>query len=286
MLSVPEIDLPFVNSAEIPLVFGGASITVSDSLSILTKASGFMKDYDFTLNPYSGCSYGCSYCYAAFFAKSAEQRDSWGKWVAVKQKAVEVLVKKGAALNGKRIYMSSVTDPYQPIEQKLELTRRIVEVLAQHQARLVVQTRSPVVQRDEDLFSRFEHIQINMTVTTDDDAVRKAFEPQCPSIPARLDAITKLATAGLPVCITMTPLLPVRDPEAFAKRLVETGVRRFVVQPFHLSGNSRFVRGTRESAVEIVRDMGWTPARYQETVLAVRRHLPHLDEGQAGFSSI
>ncbi len=81
----------------------------------LTKAMGFMDAYDFTLNLYSGCSFGCTYCYAAFFSRDIEKRDSWGKWVSVKDNAVELLKKrKPGTLDGKLIYMRSVTDPYQP----------------------------------------------------------------------------------------------------------------------------------------------------------------------------
>ena len=106
-----------------------------------------MDEYDFTLNPYSGCSFGCTYCYAAFFSKTREQRDRWGYWVMVKENALELLERrKRGALDGKRIYMSTVTDPYQPIERQLDLTRGLLEVLAdRHSPKLVVQTRSPDV---------------------------------------------------------------------------------------------------------------------------------------------
>ena len=108
---------------------------------ILTRATGFMDAYDFTLNPYSGCSFGCTYCYAAFFSYSTEKRDSWGLWVDVKENAVERLRRRRGSLDGKLIYMSSVTDPYQPIERQIELTRGLLEMLARHRPKLVVQTR-------------------------------------------------------------------------------------------------------------------------------------------------
>ena len=94
-----------------------------------------MDVYDYTLNPYSGCSFGCTYCYAAFFSRDTEKRDNWGYWVNVKENAVELLQKRlkrtPDALDGKLIYMSSVTDPYQPVERELKLTRRILEVMAE-----------------------------------------------------------------------------------------------------------------------------------------------------------
>lgn len=148
---------------------------------------------------------------------------------------------------GKTIYLGSVTDPYQPIEKELSLTRSLLKELADfHQPRLVIQTRSPLLTRDIDLFKRFEHIQINMTVTTDNEEIRKVFEPYCPSNLMRLKAIKKVQEEGVQSCITMTPLLPVMQPEDFAIKLKETAVQKFIVQPFH-GEKGKFVAGTRRS---------------------------------------
>jgi toxin-antitoxin system PIN domain toxin len=125
-----------------PERIGDTEVSYRDAASILTRATGFMSDYDFTLNPYSGCGFGCSYCYAAFFSRDAQRSDSWGRWVEVKQNALEKLNRMRTSLTGKAIYMSSVTDPYQPIERRLLLVRGLLEALAEQQPRLVVQTRS------------------------------------------------------------------------------------------------------------------------------------------------
>ena len=199
-------------------------VTYPPARDILTKTSGFIKAYDFTLNPYSGCSFGCSYCYAAFFSRDQAQQDNWGLWVNAKQNAARLLGDlKPGELDGKRIYMSSVTDPYQPLGQRIQLTQQILEKLAdRHRPKLVVQTRSPLVTRDIRLFQEIEQrggrVQVNMTVTTDDEDVRKTFEPGCPSNPARLKAIQQIQKAGIQSCITMMPLLLVgiRTPSATA----------------------------------------------------------------------
>ena len=60
-----------------------------DCQSILTKATGFIGGFDYTLNPYSGCAFGCSYCYAAFFPRDPELRDNWGHWIKIKQNALD-----------------------------------------------------------------------------------------------------------------------------------------------------------------------------------------------------
>ncbi|MDX6721062.1 MAG: hypothetical protein QOJ63_3316 [Solirubrobacteraceae bacterium] len=146
-----------------------------------------------------------------------------------------------------------------------------------------MQTRSPLVTRDIDVLQRFEHVRVNMTVTTDSDAVRKAFEPMCLRNGVRLAAIARIAASGIDTSITMTPLLPVESPERFARDLVDTGARRFVVQGFH-ADRGRFTAGTREPALALIRDLGWTCDRYRATVDALRRHLPMLIERRAGFA--
>lgn len=282
----------------LPAKLGGTALSYRPAREILTRATGFMGDYDFTLNPYSGCSFGCSYCYAAFFSRDVQLRDSWGAWVSCKENAVQLMQRrKPGNLDGKRIYMSSVTDPYQPIERKLELTRGLLEVMAaRHSPKLVVQTRSPLVARDDDLFRRLQEnggrVQCNITITTDDEDVRRAFEPLCPSNKARLQAVQQLQSSGVDTCITMTPLLLVGEPLAFADQLVNTGVQKFIVQPFHF-GKGKFVANTRERAYETMckklgcgRDafLHEYMKRYQSTYEVLREKLPTLGEGKTGFA--
>ena len=237
---------------------GQASVAYKDVSSILTKASGFMKSYDYSLNPYSGCSFGCTYCYAAFFSRNKEKVDNWGYWVEAKENALRLLVKKRKRpMKGTKIYMSSVTDPYQPIEKELELTRSILkELLDYHEVRLVIQTRAGLVKRDIDLLKKFETLQVNMTITTDSEKIRKAFEPYCPSNKIRLDAIKEIHNAGIQSCITMTPLLPIEKPVQFATDLKETGIEKFIIQPFH-SNKGKFVRGTRAEALKLLEEYNW-----------------------------
>ncbi len=289
-----------------PTRLGRASIEYKPARAILTRATGFMDEYDFTLNPYSGCAFGCTYCYAAFFSRAsgsmtgAERRDSWGQWVQVKENAVNLLEGRRKRLDGTLIYMSSVTDPYQPIERKLKLTRGLLEILARrHRPRLVVQTRSPDVVRDADLFQEIEanggKVQVNLTVTTDDEDVRRAFEPSCPGNARRLDAARELVDEGIQSCITMTPLLLVRNAGEFAATLLATGVETFIIQPFHFQ-RGKFVAGTRNEALGIVAeklgcDRGQVMRHYQDHYKraehVIRRELERegrwLGKGKDGF---
>lgn len=274
---------PLVPEQIVPEQMGQAKINVLEKSQILTPASGFMGDYDFTLSPYSGCQFGCAYCYAAFFVSTKEKRETWGLWVDVKSNAVADLAKK-RVLFDKTIYMSPVTDPYQPIEAKIELTKRILETLADpdRQPRLVIQTRSPLVARDIDLFRQFKHLRVNMTVTTDSDEIRKRFEPACPSNDRRLEAIAEIKAAGLRTSITVTPMLPLENPEKFARRLASMKADVYVAQPFKAS-NGPFAASTRKMALELAEEYGWTASRYQNAFAVLKEHLPHLYEGREGF---
>ena len=264
---------------------GHSSIVYKNTASILTKPTGFMESYDYSLNPYSGCSFGCTYCYAAFFSRNKEKMDNWGYWVEVKENALAMLKKKRRKpIIDEIVYMSSVTDPYQPIERKIEITRQLLKEFAEyHNIRLVVQTRSALVTRDIDLFKRIGRVQINMTVTTDDEAVRKVFEPYCPSNKARLKAIKEIHDAGVQSCITMTPLLPVKNAEKFAIDLKDTGIENFIIQPFHKT-KGKFIAGTRESALEILDKYEWTDTRYKEVLKIFQTHIPNIGIGKQGFA--
>lgn len=294
----------FDSQTEQPTAYGAAfrmgrvEVSSKPAREILMSATGFMDAYDFTLNPYSGCAFGCTYCYAAFFSRSAEQRDTWGGWVEVKENAVDLIMRcKIGKLDGKCIYMSSVTDPYQPVERTVGLTRGVLQVLAdRHAPKLVVQTRSPDVVRDADLFQQIEdgggRVRVNMTVTTDDEDVRRTFEPFCPSNDQRLEAVAELRRAGIDVGVTMTPLLLVHDAEAFAERLVETGAEHFIAQPFHFA-RGKFVASTREGALALMAEkLGCEVAAFQSRYLDHYREvfevldaaLPELGEGKDGFA--
>ena len=202
--------------------FGTANVYGKPARSILNPASGYIRAYDFTLNPYRGCQYGCSYCYATAFSPNRAMRDDWGNWVIVKENAAELLVKELDRWYARHdrppsIYMSTVTDPYQPIECRERLTRSLLEVMLDRppaqQPTLVVQTRSPMVVRDLDLLHQFDRVRVNLSIPTGSDAVRRDFEPRSPSIKARLNTLAKIRytapfNSRLRLSATVTPFLP------------------------------------------------------------------------------
>ncbi|SEM92460.1 SPL family radical SAM protein [Lihuaxuella thermophila] len=181
--------------------------------TILTPATGYLTGYNYTLNPYTGCAFACSYCYVRRMPIALFRGQEWGTWVEMKQHATELLrrdLKKAKKKGPVTIFMSSSTDPYQPLEYKEQVTRALLEVMAVNQPDfLFVQTRSPLVTRDIDLFAELkDRIRISVTVETDLEEIRKTFTPFAPPIAARLQALKRLRAAGLPVQATLSPVLP------------------------------------------------------------------------------
>lgn len=245
-------------------VQGSIQVHDIEARSILTETAGFTSvevpgtGFHYSLNPYRGCAFNCSYCYAPAFVFDDVARRNWGRWVKVKANAVELLEKAGkrGKLRNKNVYMSTVTDPYQPIERKLELTRGCVSTLLQYPPRLLtVQTRSPLVVRDIDLFQQMTpgRIAVCMSITTDDEAVRRVFEPSCAPIKARLEAIRTIRQAGIPTQASIAPLLPC-NAERLAE-LLDPAVDWVVVSTFRDDGGSG--RKTRTWAAELYKEHGY-----------------------------
>ena len=272
-LSLFSMDEP---ADRVPERLGSAVIGIRDRAKVLHDVSAYWERFDFSLNPYVGCQFGCSYCYAAFFVPDEKQKQDWGHWVDVKVNGIREVLKR-RDLKGKRILMSSATDPYQPLERKVELTRGIVEALAapERQPVLRVQTRSPLVTRDIDLFRRFEDIRVNMSITTDRDAIRKRFEPSCASIEQRLNAIAEVKSAGIPISIFLAPLLPIEDPEGFARRIASIGPDHVYASPFNIT-DGHFKGSTRSPALDLAREYAWTRKKADDTIELLRSLLPGI----------
>ena len=276
-----------------------------EARSLLNKATGFMNAYDFTLNPYRGCQYGCSYCYAAAFSRDSQARQNWGNWVVIKVNAVNLLKQELARWQKKhdappRIYMSSVTDPYQPIEKQQQLTRQLLIAMLPYQPILVIQTRSPAIVRDLDVLQQFERLRINLSIPTGSEAVRKDFEPKSPSITSRLQTINKLRynlasnhRHQIRFSVTITPLLPtfLKDREKFFVRLI--GVDRIVLQEFHPARKNSLIASTRNQAIALKQKYIWWYGNEAENYRQFKQSLQEqitawsLDteilEGKAGF---
>ena len=184
---------------------------------ILTEAKGYL-DVGFThsLNPYSGCAFSCKYCYVREMPIQRFKDIPWGEWVDIKtnaaenyQKEVMKLRKKNQTVN---IFMSSATDPYQPIERKANITRGILEeMIVNPPDFLQIQTRSPLITRDIDLLVQLKEkckVLVSMTVETDREDIKRIFAPYAPGIKLRLSALKELHDAGIETQASISPALP------------------------------------------------------------------------------
>lgn len=191
-------------------------IRETEAKSILTRSR--IPGVDYCLNPYTGCLHACRYCYADFMKRFTGHGGSWGSFVDAKVNAPILLAKELRRRKRGNVMVSSVTDPYQPIEKKRRLTRRCLELLLPTRFPVQILTKSPLVLRDMDLFVRFDDIEVGVTITTDDDGMRRAFEPKAPPIHSRIEALKRLHAAGVRTYAFIGPTLPM-DPERLAEKI-------------------------------------------------------------------
>jgi len=184
--------------------------------SLLTKSR--IPGVDYCVNPYVGCSHGCRYCYATFMKRFTGHTEPWGSFVDVKINAPEILQKQLKRAKRGRVLISSVTDAYQPIESKYKLTRQCLEALLQCQFPVDILTKSPLVLRDTDLIKKFKDIAVGITITTNDEKMQKIFEPNAPSIMARIRTLKALHDKGINTYAFIGPVLPM-NPEALSEKI-------------------------------------------------------------------
>jgi DNA repair photolyase len=135
-------------------------------------------------------------------------REPWGEFLDVKVNAPLLLSKQLARFRGDQIFFSSVTDPYQPAEKTYEITRSCLGILAGSSISVSILTKSPLVLRDLDLLKKLGHVEVGFTITTDDDHIRRAFEPHAPQVKERIEALRKLHDSGIPTYAFVGPVLP------------------------------------------------------------------------------
>lgn len=157
------------------------------------------------INQYVGCQHSCLYCYAKYMSKwRPPEYGKWGSWVEVKTNAPELAREK--YIDG-WLYMSSVSDPYQPIERELKLTRKVLENLDKR-IKLSILTKSDLVIRDIDLFKKFKEIEIGLTINSFRGELKEIFEPFSPSNEERIKALEILRKNGIATYTFISPVIP------------------------------------------------------------------------------
>ncbi len=164
---------------------------------------------DYCLNCYTGCEHGCRYCYANFMRRYTEHREKWGEFVDVKVNAVEALTEEVKKKKRGKVFLSSVCDGWQPVEEKYKLTRKCVKILLDNGFSLTILTKSTLVERDFDLLkANPKNVELGLTLTTLDERLQSLIEPRASSPGRRLTTLKRAADSGIRVYAFLGPLLP------------------------------------------------------------------------------
>ena len=186
-----------------------------DTQTVLNRNHSEDLSFDLSVNPYRGCEHGCSYCYARIYHEYlgfSAGLDFESK-IVVKADAPRLLEAALAkpSYRPSMIAMSGVTDCYQPVERKLEITRRCLEVMARFRQPVGLVTKNALITRDLDHLAelaKFQAVCVLISVTTLDPKLARILEPRASSPRARLEAMRALAEAGVPVGPSAAPMIP------------------------------------------------------------------------------
>jgi len=202
-------------------VYGLASVEYGEVRCRTALSKSRLPDLDYALNPYVGCEHGCLYCYARATLRDEAKALRWGRFVLVKKGLVERLAREVLRKPKGVVGLSTVTDPYQPIEARLRLTRRCLEILVRKGFPVSIQTKSKLVLRDLDLIKAGK-VDVGMTITTMDDSLASMVEPRSSRPSERAEALRRLAEEGVETWVFLGPIIPrLNDSEESIRRVVE-----------------------------------------------------------------
>jgi DNA repair photolyase len=167
--------------------------------------------------------------------------EAWGDFVDIKINAPEILKKQLERAKRGTVWVSSVCDPYQPLEKKYRLTRQCLAELLKKQFPLNLQTKSALVVRDLDLLTGFEDAEVGFTITTDSEEIARLFEPKASSVEDRIKALGEIKSRGVKTFAFIGPILP-GNPKRLVQRLAGKVNRVYVDRMNYMSTISRFYR--------------------------------------------
>ena len=174
-------------------------ITVRD---YLTKSN--LPASDYVINPYVGCPHACKYCYASFMKRFTGHTEEWGSFLDIKKCDKTVSKKK---LEGKSLFLSSVTDCYNPYEKKYQITRSILEQLVDIDCEITISTKSNLILRDVDLLKKMPHLKVAISLNTLNESFRKDMDNGS-TVDERIETLRQLHKAGLHTVLFMSPIFP------------------------------------------------------------------------------
>jgi DNA repair photolyase len=199
----------------------------------ISKCGSARMPFQWMINPYRGCEFGCKYCYARYTHEFMELRDpvDFETRIFVKRFDASAFAAELRALpSGETIAIGTATDPYQPAERRFRVTRAMLEALARTSGfRVGLITKSDLIVRDADVFqeiARRHYLTLVITITTLDRELAGRMEPLAPRPDLRLAALRKLRAAGLRVAVNVAPILPlINDSDASLDAVVKASAR-------------------------------------------------------------
>ncbi len=184
-----------------------------ETKNVLTQSNLPVSDY--SVNPYVGCAHACKYCYASFMKRFTGHSEPWGAFVDVKHWPPILRPERYA---GKELFIGSVTDPYQPLEETCKRTRALLEQLQGNGCKISIATKSDLVLRDLDLIKTFPDARVSWSINTLDEDFRKEMD-EAVSIERRLAAMKAFHDAGVRTTCFISPIFPgITDPPAIIRR--------------------------------------------------------------------
>lgn len=168
----------------------------------LTKSN--LPASDYVINPYVGCSHGCKYCYASFMKRFTGHTEDWGTFIDVKRSDKKINLNK---ISKKSVFLSSVTDCYNQLEEKYKLTRHILEQLVNSDCYLSISTKSKLILRDIDLLKQIKNLSVSMSINTLDENFRNDMD-NASTIEERLNTLRELHDNGIHTVLFMSPIFP------------------------------------------------------------------------------
>jgi DNA repair photolyase len=255
--------------------------------SLLNRCTGTRMPFTWTINPYRGCEFACKYCYARYTHEFMEMRDGvdFEQKIYAKQHAADLLRQELRKVKpGEDIALGTATDPYQPIEKKLEITRAILQEISRHSGLEVgIVTKSAMVTRDIDVLREVatnNRISVSFTVTTVDAELARILEPRAPRPDLRLESLKKLREAGIRAGVICAPVLPgitdgPKQLEAVVKAAAEAKATHIYANPLFLKPCSAavFMPFLKEHFPDLVReyerrfnDKAFLPAAYRRRI--------------------
>lgn len=246
--------------------------TYTDTKQTMNRVRAKSMPFAWSINPYRGCAHGCSFCYARAFHPylGLGANDDFQNRILIKRNAAEALeaqlraaVRKyggrsAAIRNIGEIAVGTATDPYQPVEARVRITRECLKVLAKYEVPATITTRSPLILRDVDILKEMNLVAVNISINTMDPALMRLMEPASPHPRKRMEAVAVLNANGISAGVFLAPILPLlTDSEETLDRLCSAA------REHHAS----FVM---PSLLRLAPDV----KRWYES--ALRRHFPHL----------